>query len=128
MREDSPPHFDHAGYPSWDAFNRYSIRNINYDRISNFTNLDFMLFNQIMRRVKCLSFARISNPSYPILVRIFYGHLIKPHKGSTQLIATLGDIEIELDPSFLCKILGVTGEGAEVFDTNSWPIMEDFNP
>ena len=73
--------------------------------------------------MKWLSFARISNPSYR-----FYGNLVKPHKGSMQLVATLGDVEIELDPSSICRIFGVHDEGAKVFDTNSWPIVENFNP
>ena len=110
-------------YPSRDAFNRYSTRNINYGRIPNFIH-----FNQIMRRMKWLSFARINNPLYTSLVRIFYGNLIKLNKGSMHLVATLGDVEIELDPSSLCRSLGVQDEGAEVFDTNSWPIVENFNP
>ena len=119
MREDSPPHFDHSIYPSRDAFNCYSTRNINYGRIPNFTHLDFMHFNQSMTRMKWLSFARISNPSYR-----FYGNLVKPHKGSMQLVATLGDVEIELNSSSLYRILGVHDEGAEVFDKNSWPLWK----
>ena len=45
-----------------------------------------------------------------------------------HLVATLGDVEIELDPSSLCRILGVHSEGAEVFDSNSWSNVENFNP
>ena len=37
-------------------------------------------------------------------------------------------MEIKLDPSTMCRILGVPDEGAEVFDSNSWPIVENFNP
>ena len=125
MREDSFPYFDHSSYPSRDAFKYYSTRNINYGRIPNFTHLDFMHFNQIIRRMKWLSFARINNLSYPSLVRRFYGNLVKPHKGSMQLIATLGDIEIELDPSSIYRVLGVYDESTEVFDTNSWPNVEN---
>ena len=128
MREDSPPHFDHSGYPSRHAFNRYSTRNINYGRILNFQHLHFMDFNLLMRRIKWLTFARIRNPSYPSLVRRFYGNLINPYKGSMHLVSTLEDTEIELDPSYLWRILSVNDEGDEVFDINSWPIVENFNP
>ena len=49
-------------------------------------------------------------------------------KGSLHLVATLGDVEIELDPSSMCRILGVHDEGAKVFYSNSWPIIENFKP
>ena len=52
MQEDSPPHYDHSGYPSREAFNCFSTRNINFGRIYNFSHLYFMNFNQIMRRLK----------------------------------------------------------------------------
>ena len=128
MREESPPHFDHSGYPSPDAFNNYSTRNITFGRILNFTHLDFMGFNQFMRRLKWLTFARLNNPYYPSIVRRFYVNLTKPHKGIMYLVATLGDVEIELEPSSLCRTLGVKHEGDEVFYTNSWPIIPNFDP
>ena len=71
MQEDSPPHYDHSGYLSRESFNRFSTRNINFGRIPNFSSLDFMNFNQIMRRLKWQSFARLNNPSYPSLIRRF---------------------------------------------------------
>ena len=52
----------------------------------------------------------------------------KPSKRSLHLVATLGDVEIELDPSSMCRILGVHDEEAEVFYSNSWPLVENFNP
>ena len=45
-----------------------------------------------------------------------------------HVVATLGDVEIELDPSSMFRILGVHDEGVEVIDSNSWPIVENFNP
>ena len=87
MQEDSPPHYDHSGYPSREAFNRFSTRNINFGKIPNFSHLDFMNFNQIMGRLKWQSFARLNNPSYPSLIRHFYGNLTKPSKGSLHLVA-----------------------------------------
>ena len=83
-----------------------------------------MHFNQIIRRLSWQSFARLNNPSYLSLIRRFYANLSKPSKGSLHLVATLGDVEIELDPSIMCRILGVP----KVFDSNSWPIVENFNP
>ena len=83
-----------------------------------------MGLNQLMRRLKWLTFARISNPSYPSLVKRFYANLTKPYKGRMYLVSTLGDVEIELDPSSLSRILGINDEGVEVFDTNSWPIVK----
>ena len=59
---------------------------------------------------------------------MLYGNLAKPNKGSLHLVATLRDVKIELDPSSMCRILGVHDEGAEVFYSNSWPIVENFNP
>ena len=72
-----------------------------------------MVFNQLMRRIKWLSFARLSNSSYPSLVRRFYGNLTKPHKGRMNLVATIRDVDIELEPSSLRRILSVNDEGAE---------------
>ena len=66
----------------------------------------------------------MSNPSYPSLIRKFYANLSRPTKGRLYLIATLGDIKIELEPSSLCRILGIKDEGDEVYDTNSWPILQ----
>ena len=94
MQEDFPPHYDHSGYLSREAFNHFSSRNINFCRIPNFSHLDFMNFNQIMRRLKWKSFARLNIPSYSSLIRRFYGNLTKSNKGSLHLVATLGDVEI----------------------------------
>ena len=128
MQEDPPPHYDHSGYRYREAFSYFSTRNINFGRILNFSSLDFMNFNQIMRRLKQKSFARLNKPSYPSLIRRFYGNLTKPSKSSLHLVATLGDVEIELDLSSMFRILDVNDEGAEVIDSNSWPIVENFNP
>ena len=46
MRGESPLHYDHSSYLSREAFNRYSIRNITFGRVVNFSHLDFMGFNQ----------------------------------------------------------------------------------
>ena len=64
MQEDSLPYYDHSRYPFREAFNHFSTRNNNFDRIPNFSYLDFMNFNQIMRRLKWQSFAKLNNPSY----------------------------------------------------------------
>ena len=69
----------------------------------------------------------MSNPSYPSLIRRFYANLSRPHKGRLYLVATLGDIEIELEPSSLCRILGIKDEGVEVYDTKSLPILPNFD-
>ena len=45
-----------------------------------------------------------------------------------HLVATLAAVEIELDPSSFCRILGVNDEGAKVFDSNSLPIVENLDP
>ena len=50
-REESPPIFDHSGYPSIEAFKSYSLRTIIFDRIPNFEHLGFMHFNALMRRM-----------------------------------------------------------------------------
>ena len=44
-------------------------------------------------------------------MRRFYGNLTKPHKGRMNLVSTIGDVEIELEPSSLCRILSVNDEG-----------------
>ena len=80
MRDELPPHFDHSSYPSQEAFNRYSTRTITFGRVVNFTHLGFIGFNQLMRKMGWLTFARISNPSYPNLIRRFYANLTRPHK------------------------------------------------
>ena len=80
-----------------------------------------------MRRMRWLTFARLSNPSYPSLIRRFYANLSQPHKQKLYLVATLGDIEIELEPSIMCRILGVIDEGAEVCDSNNWPNLSNFD-
>ena len=50
-REESPPIFDHSGYPSIEAFKSYSLRTIIFGRIPNFEHLGFMHFNALMRRM-----------------------------------------------------------------------------
>ena len=42
-----------------------------------------MGFNQMMRRMQWLTFARLSNPSYPSLIKRFYINLSKSHKHLT---------------------------------------------
>ena len=36
------------------------------------------------------------------------------------MFSTFGDIKIELDPSIMCRILGVLDEGNEVYDSPSY--------
>ena len=67
--EDSPPHFDSSSYLSLEAFKRYSTRTITFGRIIKFDHLNFMDFNQLMRRMSWLTFARLSEPCYPNLIR-----------------------------------------------------------
>ena len=69
----------------------------------------------------------MSNPSYPSLIRRFYANLSKPHKHRLDLICTLKDIDIELDPSTMCRILGVNDEDDEVYDFNNWLILLNFD-
>ena len=42
-----------------------------------------------------------------------------------HLVAALRDVMIELNPSSHCRIFGVHDAGAEVFDPNLWPIVEN---
>ena len=121
IHEDLPLHYDHSTYPSQEAFARYSTRTITFGKVINFAYLDFIGFNQLMRRMIKLTFDRLSNSSYPSLIRRFY-------KKRLYLVATIGDIEIEREPSSMCRILGVTNEGDEVYDTNNWPILLNFDP
>ena len=83
-----------------------------------------MGFNQMMRRMQWLTFARLSNPS---LIRRFYANLSKPHKHRLDLIYTLKGINIEFDPSTMCRILGLNNDGDEVYDSNNWPIFPKFD-
>ena len=69
----------------------------------------------------------LSNPSYPSLIRRLYASLSKPHKHRLDLICTLKGIDIELDPFTMCRILGVNDEGDEVYDSENWPILSNFN-
>ena len=69
IREDSPPHFDFSGYTSLEAFNKYSTRTITFGRIIKFDQLNFMDFNQLMRRMSWLTIARLIEPCYPNLIR-----------------------------------------------------------
>ena len=92
LREESPPHFDHSIYPLQESFNRYSTRTITFGRIINFAHLEFVGFNQLMRRMKWLTFSRMSNPSYPRLIRRFYANLSRPYRQRLNLVATMGDV------------------------------------
>ena len=93
----------------------------------NFSHLDFIGFNQLMRRMGRLTFARMSNPSYPNLIRHFYANLTRPNKHHLDMFTTFGDIVIELDPLTICRILGVSNEGDEVYDSNNWPVLANFD-
>ena len=81
----------------------------------------------MMRRMQWLTFARLNNPSYPSLIRRFYVNLSKLHKHHLDLICTLKGIDIKLYPSTMCRILGVNNDGDEVYDSNNWPILPNFN-
>ena len=74
--EDSLLHYDHSAYPSQEAFDRYSTRPITFGTVINFAHLDFIVFNQLMSRIRCLTFARLSNPSYPSLIQHFYANYV----------------------------------------------------
>ena len=127
IREDSPPRYDHSSYISQEAFDRYSTVTISYGRIVNFEHLGLMRVNQMMRRMQWLTFARLSYPSYPNLIRRFYANLSKPNKDCLDLICTVKDVNIELDPSTMCRILGVNNDGDEIYDSNNCPILPNFN-
>ena len=88
----------HSSYPSLEAFKRYSTNTITFGRVVNFGHLDFMGFNQLIRRMGWLTFAGISNLSYPKLIRSFYANLNQPCNNHLSFFSTFGDIEIELDP------------------------------
>ena len=51
IHEESPLRYDNSSYHSQEAFNRYSTKPITYGRIVNFEHLNFIGFNQLMRRM-----------------------------------------------------------------------------
>ena len=126
-REESPPIFDHSGYPSIEAFKRYSLRTIIFGRIPNFDHLSFMHFNALMRRMGWHTFSRISEPSYPKLIKCFYANLVQPGQHRLVLHATLGDKTIKIDASSLCKLTGAPNEENEVYDSNAWLTINNFD-
>ena len=67
-----------------------------------------------MRRMSWLTFARMSNPSYPNLIRHFYANLTRLNKQHLDMFTTFEDIVIELEPSTMCRILGLNNEGDEI--------------
>ena len=93
----------------------------------NFEHLGFIGFNQIMRTMTWIIFARMSNPSYLSLIRRFYANLSKPHKHCAKVTCTLKGDDIELSPSTMCEILRVNDEGNELHDSNIWPIVPNFD-
>ena len=128
MRKESPPHFNHFRYPSLEAIKRYSSRTITFGRLVNFGHLDFIGFNQLMKRMGWLTFGRLSDPSYPNLIRRFYANLTRPNKHRFDMFTTFGDKVINLDLSTMCRLLGVSNEGDEVFDSSNWLVLENFDP
>ena len=80
-----------------------------------------------MRRMSWLTFARLSDPSYPNLIRHFYANLIRPNKHRLDMFTTFGDKVINLDLSTMCRLSGVNNEGDVVFDSNNWPILDNFD-
>ena len=128
IRFDSPLRFDSSSYPFIEAFKRYSTRTITFGRIVKFDDLTFMDFNQLMRRMTWLTFARLTEPCYPNLIRRFYANLVRPNPHKLDMRATIGDSVINLDIPTMCHLLGAHDEGDEVYDSNSWPILPNFNP
>ena len=80
-----------------------------------------------MKRMGWLTFARLSDPSYPNLIRCFYANLIRPNKYRLDMFTTFEDKVINLDPSTMCRLLGVNNKGDEVFDSNNCPILDNFD-
>ena len=128
VREDSPPIFDHNGYPSIEAFKRYSIRTIIFGRIPGFGHLGFLNFNALMHRMGWSTFSRISEPSYPKLIKHFYANLEQPSQLCLVLHANLGDKTIKIDALGLCKLVGAPNEGDDVYESNSWQTLDNFDP
>ena len=44
------------------------------------------------------------------------------------MFTTFGDKVINVDPPSICRLLGVNDKGDEVFNSNNWPILYNFNP
>ena len=128
LREDSPPHFDSFGYSSLEAFKRCSTRTITFGRIIKFDDLNFIDFNQLMRRMSWLTFARLIEPCYRNLIRRFYTNLVRPSNHRLDMFTTIGDKVINLDIPTMCRLLCVHDKDNEVYDSNSWPILANFNP
>ena len=126
--DDSQPAFDHRGYPSLAAFQRYSNRTIIFGRIPHLTQLGVIDFNLLMRRMGWSTFCRINEPSYPKLIRCFYANLEQPNPHRLELFAHMGNKDIKIDASGLCKLVGAPNEGDEVYDSNSWPTLNNFDP
>ena len=86
-----------------------------------------MGFNQLMRRIRWLTFAKLIKPNYPSLIRRFYANMTKPHKHRLELVSTLNNVNIELDLSTMCRILGINNDRDEVYDSNNWLILPNFD-
>ena len=53
--------------------------------------------------------------------------MLKLHKHRLDLVSILNDVDIKLDPSTMCRILGVNNDGDEVYDSNNWSILSKFD-
>ena len=128
MRKESPPHFDHYGYPFLEALKRYSTCTITFGRLVKFEHLDFIGFNQLMEGWVGLLLLDWVTLAIPNLIRHFYTYLIRPNKHRLDMFTTLGDKVINLVSSTICRLLGVNDKGDEIFDSNNWPILDNFDP
>ena len=87
-----------------------------------------MNFNALMRRMGWSNFSRINEPCYPKLIKRFYANLVQPSQYRLVLHADLGDKTIKIDAPSLCRLVGTLVEGDEVYDSNSWPTINNFDP
>ena len=65
------------------------------------------------------TFVRISEPSYPNLVKCFYANLTQPSKYCLVMHTTIGDKTIKVDAPSLFRLLGALNKGDEVYDSNA---------
>ena len=73
------------------------------------------------------TFSRISEPSYPNLVRCFYANLTQPRKYCLVMHTTIGDKTIKVYAPGFCRLLRAPNEGDDVYDSNAWPTINNFD-
>ena len=91
----------------------------------DFSSLKGSCLEALFFDIGWLPLVTLLDPVYPTLVQVFFA---RAHISGSSISSTLRGVEFDISAPELCHLLSIRNTGAQVFESKTWPQVDDFDP